>query len=469
MRKNKIFHLLGFAIFAVIAAVAVFAQEWVLGLLSGGAGEALMAFAFVGATAEETIQGTVPPTLNNSETDNPIKPSVDKPSFSRKLAKIMPSKFPMDTITREMPKGQTKSDEYRYPSIRSRALSCVVQSPVTATTNEDGSFGVAEITLASAHMLSVDGNLMVPTYNAPGISSPATAVGGSSNAPASSPLLLHIVSIDRAAKKIRVIAINANGVPALPANTIMYRVGVAKDQLVAISEDPIVQPTFDSNFCQINMATISEAYFQRLQEKEVEWNMADMQESTLYDFRLQSELAMLFGAKRMIMDPDSGRPKYLMDGAVRKVGHTIDNGGNGVTERFMNSVISRAFGSNNGSDARILFYGMGFGTSLGENAVFHKQLEAGKTKVKFGITWNEIETNYGTILAKPHPAFSEVGFDNAALLLDPANFRKVVQRPLSYYDFDLESAGKQRTKDRRIDESFTLEVTNPETHALIFV
>ena len=467
MKNNKRILLCGLLLAAVAVAVGmVFDQvlpDFILNWLGCESG-VTMAFAFVGAAAADTAQGTVKPTLPGSSTDNPEAPEVNKPSFSKTLTKIFPSKFPLDTITRELPKGKTDSDEYKYASVVSRAVGCTLQ---TKLENPVAAPNLAELTMSSVHMLSVDSNLMLTNFTATGPDTEATPIDNPKSI-SSLPLILHIVEVKRAENKVLVYPINASKVPAMAAGQFFARIGVAKDQLAAISEDPISLPTFDSNYCQINMATVSEAYFQAIQEKETEFGMADMQESALYDFRMQSEMAMLFGAKRFLIDPKSGKAKYMMDGFVRKVGNTITNENPGaINEAFMNNALAQIFDGNNGSEARLMFYGSDFGLSLTNNATFQKQLEAGKTKVKFGITWNEIETNQGIILAKKHDAFKLVGYGNAALVIDPANFRRVEQKPLTVYDLDLEKAGITRTKDRRIDESFTLEVTNPMTHGLI--
>ena len=467
MKNNKRILLCGLLLAAVAVAVGmVFDQvlpDFILNWLGCESG-VTMAFAFVGAAAADTAQGKVKPTLPGSKTDAPEKPEVNKASFSKTLTKIFPSKFPLDTITRELPKGKTESDEYKYASVVSRAVGCTLQ---TKLENPVAAPNLAELTMSSVHMLSVDSNLMLTNFTATGPDAEATPIDNPKSI-SSLPLILHIVEVSRAANKVLVYPINASKVPALAAGQFFARIGVAKDQLAAISEDPISLPTFDSNYCQINMATVSEAYFQAIQEKETEFGMADMQESALYDFRMQSEMAMLFGAKRFLIDPKSGKAKYMMDGFVRKVGNTITNENPGaINESFMNNALAQIFDGNNGSEARLMFYGSDFGLSLTNNATFQKQLEAGKTKVKFGITWNEIETNQGIILAKKHDAFKLVGYGNAALVIDPANFRRVEQKPLTVYDLDLEKAGITRTKDRRIDESFTLEVTNPMTHGLI--
>ena len=454
MKNKKIFSLLGMLALVVIAAVAIFAQEWLMQLFVCGGGELLCFSVFAGAA--ETVQGTVAATTVDAQ-GNIKKPEVDKDTVSKKLAKLMPSKFPLDTITREMPKGRTKSDIYRYASVLSRPLTCAVKTENTAGMQ-------VEVELTTTHMISLDSNLLVPKFDATGPTADAKAT--TSDALSVSPLILHVIGINHGSGKVTVIALNASKVPVLPAGTAMYRVGVAKDQSAAKSDDPMVLPTFDQNYCQINMATVSEAYFQKLQEKEVDWSMKDMQESTMYDFRLQSELSLLFGYGREFVDPISRKPKYTMDGFIRKI-PSIRNEGSGVTSAFMNSAMAQIFESNNGSEARICFYGSDFGLSMANNAAFEKQLEAGKTRVKFGITFNEVETNQGTLLMKKHDAFKLMGYGNAAMVIDPANFRKIVQKDLGWFDLDLEKAGVSRSVDLGGGRIIKKEVTNPETHALI--
>lgn len=459
MKNKRIISLLGFAGLLILAFVAVLVQDMLMEALFTNVG-ILSATAFAGAPASETIEGTVGTQKPGAETDKPAPQDVNKPSFSKKLCKIFPSKFMLDTITRELPEGSCDSDEYRYPSVVSRGTQATIKTAVTAVTAPE----VATIVLDSVHMLSPDGNLLVPNYAA---TSPDEAAVEVSNGVSSSPLVLHIVKIERETNTIKVFPVNASGVPALPASTKLYRMGTAKDQMAAMSTDPTSMPTFDSNFCQINMCTISEGFFQKLQEKETEWGMADMQEMALYDFRYQNEMNLLFGAKRALLDPISGKYKYMMDGFVRKVGHTITNPNTALNEKFINNAVAEIFDGNNGSEARLMFYGSDFGVKMADGAVFQKQLDAGNTEIKFGITWNVIETNFGKLLCKKHDAFSLCGYGSAAMIIDPANFRKIVQKPLGVFDLDLERSGQQRSQDKRIDESFTLEVTNKETHGLI--
>lgn len=462
MKTKKILFVAGTICFVVLLAMAVVAQDYIFELLSGGGGCVMAAAAFAGAPEEQTVQGVVGTVKDESKTDGFVRQEVNKPTFSQKLAKIFPSRFPMDTILREIGTGSTKSDIYKYPSVVARGVQAKVKEANTAATAPE----VATIKMVSVHALSLNGNLLVPNYTATGPDAAATKV---SSGVSPLPLVLHIVEIDRSAKTIKVYPVNASGVPAFEADTTFYRMGSAMDQEAARSSDPTVMPTYDTNYVQTNMCTISQLFAQEVQEKETEWGMADMKEMALFDFRYQNEMNALFGVKRELVDPISQKPKYMMDGIIRKVGNTLVRDADQSVEKFLIHAIAKTFDANNGSDTRVMFYGSEFGIGLSESATFQKQLEAGKTKVKFGITWNEVETNSGRLLCKMHTGLALAGYGSAGLILDVANVRKVEQLALQTKDLDLDTAGERRSKDTRVLEAFTMEVTNPDTHTLMFL
>lgn len=460
MKTKKILFVAGLVCFVVLLAMAVVAQDYIIELLSGGGGCVMAVFA--GAPAEQTVQGVVGTTTDASKTDAFVRQEINKPTFSQKLAKIFPSRFPLDTILREIGVGHTDSDVYKYPSVVARGMQAKVKEANTAATAPL----LGTIKMVSVHALSLNGNLLVPTYTATGPEAAATKV---SSGVSPLPLVLHIVAIDRSENTIKVYPINASGVPAFEADTTFYRMGGAMDQEAARSSDPTVTPTYDTNYVQTNMCTISQLFAQEVQEKNTEWGMADMKEMALYDFRYQNEMNALFGVKRELVDPVTQKTKYMMDGIIRKVGNTLVREADQSVEKFLVNAIAKTFDGNNGSDTRVMFYGSEFGIGLSESATFQKQLEAGKTKVKFGITWNEVETNSGILLCKMHTGLAHAGYGAASMILDVANVRKVEQLALQTKDLDLDTAGERRSKDTRVLEAFTTEVTNPDTHTLMFL
>lgn len=465
MKQNK-FPISTFAVAAVVAVIC-FALDNLLDVETIFGGASLAFAAFAGATAEATQVGTDGKSQVSTNTVSGGKvtghPEMNKATVSKKLAKVMPSNYPLDTMLREISSGSTNSDKYEFYSIVARGVKAKLGAKSAA---ESGGTPVTLTLSEGVHSLSLDGDLLVPTYNVSG--STATQVSGGL---ATRPLQLHIVGINYASKTIDVIGVNAP-CPILVENTELYRMASAKDQDAAISNDPMATPTKDFNYCQRNLCTISENAFQALQDKDVDYGIAEFKEQALYDFRYQNEITALFGSAYHggeMVDPTTQKRKLHMRGLVDFGIKSISRGESVSVAEFLNTAMQEIFSNNNGSEKRILLYGPEFATELANSGAWAKQLEAGKTEVKWGITWKVIESNFGTVLGMLHNGLGMVGYGKAAVLIDPANIRRIEQVPLSMQDLDLKKAGIRNSKDVLMEEAWTLEVTNPATHAMLYI
>ena len=461
-------------------AVVVVAILGVLGIIdietAIGAG-AMMASAPAAAPADSTqtplADGGASVRTHTVSTDADGKqvvshPQINKETISERLAKVLPSNFPLDTFLRNIGSGKTKSDKYGFYSIYARGTSASPTKDVTAQGTDD----TTTIKVDNIHCLSKDGCLMVPSRNVAG-----NVAGDYSATPALNPLVLNIVNIDYAAKTITVSGINAP-CPALSTNDVLYRMAAAKDQDAAMSDDPQATPTKAFNWVQRNLCTISENAFQALQEKEVKYGLAEFKEQAILDFRYQNEITSLFGAAYRandgeFIDPVSQKRKLHMKGLTSFIQNRLIMGDEGYTnekvDEFLNRAMEQLFANNNGSEERILLYGPEFATILANSGVFSKQLEAAKTEVKWGVTWKVIETNFGRLLGIMHTGLGMVGYGKAGIVIDPANVRRIEQLPLQQTVLDLKKAGQRNSNDVTLDEAWTLEVTNPGTHGILFV
>lgn len=427
------------------------------------------ATAVTGATAAQTQTGSVGTNIVDPTTKTVSgHPEMNKSTVSKKLSKIMPSNYPLDTFLRNIGSGTTKSDRYDFYSIVNRGTG----GKVGTTVSEAETDSPIEIVLSEGcHSMSKDGCLLVPSYNvAAGV---ATKV--ESGILPLHPLVLHIVGINYMSKTITVVGVNAK-CPALEKDTEIVRMASAKDQDAAMSEDPMATPTKDFNYVQRNLCTISENVFQALQEKEVAYGMAEFKEQALLDFRYQAEMTSLFGGMPMtpeFVDPISQKRKLFTRGLlgfnINNIARTTGSSAEPV-DKFLNRAMQTIFSCNNGSDARLLLYGPGFATKIADSGVWQKQLEAAKTEIKFGVTWKVIETNFGQLLGIMHPGLALVGpYTNAGVVIDPANVRRIDQLPLQETALELKKAGVRNSKDVTLDEAWTMEVTNPLTHALLAI
>lgn len=432
---------------------------------------------FVGAPAGATVTSNdvkSPASVGTHITDSTAenfgsKLAVNKDSVSQKLAKIMPSRTPIDSVLRNIGTANCKSDKYRFFSLASRDVAAVVKTANEATADTKTATTIA--LSSGVHCLSLDSNLFIPSV-------PVT--DGKPGAQALDkvfmrPLVVNVVAIDYAKGEISVVGTNAY-VPALKQGTVLYRMAAAKDQDAAISNDPQSTPTDDFNFCQRNLCTISQNAFQKLQEKEVQFSMAEMKEQALFDFRWQAEMSTIFGGGAVLeekfKDPTTLKRKLQMRGIVDFDIQEIDFSQGefaslDIAEK-LNHACEDVFAGNNGSEERLFIYGPEVATMMANSAVWQKRMDAAKTEVKWGVKWKLIETNFGTLRGIMQPGFGLLGgYSKCALIIDPANIRRVEQVPLNARNLDLKAAGLRNSEDIVLEEAWTLEVTNPKTHAFV--
>lgn len=407
--------------------------------------------------------------VNNDNTTTTQE--INRPSVSERLAKIGWSNAPLDTMLRNVGKGKTKSDKYEFYSVAARGVECTV---ATGGASINAANATSTIKLASGvDCLSKDGVLLVPSINV--VAEEVKALEGGKKI-AVKPLMLHIVDIDYAENgTITVAPLNASeGTVTIAENAKLFRAGVACDQDVAKTDDPQAMPTKDHNYCQRMLCTVSENAYQRLQEKDVEYGLNDFKEQAIYDFRLQSEAAAIFGggavAGENFIDPKTRKRKLHMRGVLDFDIQVIESATGQPIDEYLNVAMEKLFAVNNGSEERILLYGAGFATKLANSKWWTKQLEANKTEMKWGVTWKMVESNFGRLRAIMDPALSLFGdYTDCALVVDPRHLRVVEQVPLQENKLDLQKAGIRNSLDVVLEESITLELTNPKAHGLLII
>lgn len=438
-----------------------------------------MAEIMNGASADATVQGTVGTHQTSVNADGKVvatvvdgkvgKHEINKPTTSQKLAKIGWSNAPLDTFLRNIGKAKTNSDTYQFYSVTARGVQCVAASKTIAENAREETLTIT----SGVHCLSKSGILVVPTIN---VGPDGTTSGVKI---AKNPLRLRITGVNYGGT-ITVSPLNTKKQITIAGGTVMYRAGVACDQDAAITEDPQAMPTKDSNTCQRFLCTVSENMYQRLQDKDVEYGLNDFKDQALYDFRLDSEKAAIFGGGASdgenYVDPSSNKRvlhmRGLLDFDIQHIEQGKNEDGETISNEeidvFLNRVMESMFAVNNGSAERLLLYGAEFGTALANSKWWQKQLEANNTEIKWGVTWKNIESNFGSLRAVMDPALSLTGpYSKCAIVVDPAHVRLVEQVPMTERKLDLQKAGIRNSNDIVLEESITLEVTNPKSHGFI--
>lgn len=457
MKKN-IFKFLGlaFAMAAILFAVGGAFGFFNLTFLNGGENFLYLGVAPVAAAAEASSE-TVTTEVKKAKSSDLLRPDIDK-----KITQIYQDQFPFDTIMREAGiKKKVNAYETKYYSVTSRGIIDTVNGNISAFTGT-ASDNTTDIVVDNTHIWNTHDELAVlddgsgtPIYGADGF-----------------PLTFLVVA--KSGSTLTCVVLNGDGTyqtshGAIADGSNIARIGHAKSELDAMTDPYAVMPQPSSNFCQTNMAMVEESFISKLHEQEVKFDLADMYNQAMWDFRSMSEYIGLLGVKKMAYDPVAANYKYTAGGILRQITSNIewDVSASGLGNDVFQSWAKQIFVGNNGSDTRVMFVGSDFMESLGGVPVVAKQLDGTSVEVKWGITFNKIVTNFGTLLVKHHPGFVNIGMSAQAVALDMNFVEKHVFVPLQVSKKDLITSGIKKADAQVIDETFCMVLKNPSTHAIV--
>lgn len=444
----------------VVVALGTVAVAAIIG------GGALLATAPAGLAVDKTVTTEVA----KDKSENLLRPDI-----SKKITKIMPASTPLDTLIREAGAHEfTKSIDFKFYSSELRPFMDEIDETFAYDT-QAGSFDLkvkvhriwqANDTFIFHDIVGEDGK----------------------------PLVGHILSVNRSASTIKAVFLNgwdaadtsSHGKASQPyashtngdtidENSKVGRLGNAKAELDAQTSAYGHLPTDKWNNIQAHMTQIEESLWQKVHNKEVDWDIRDMQTLSLFDLRCRMEATSLFGVRATIIDTeraDNSDPTiHHTGGVIRFIDRLINTGeaASSISDADFGSWTKQIFVGNAGSDRRYLFTGSDFNERLMKVPHISKQIDGNSTEIMYGITFSKIETNFGLLLVRHHPLFDYHGFANNGLVLDMNNIRKrvFVGMPMRVRKLDLMSPGIKRANAHVLEEAFGLEVRYADTHAIL--
>jgi len=448
MKKNNLFKLGGMGIGMLLIAAILFA---VSGFAALGAGITYATGAVI-ADAPVTMQGV-----------KAGSPDLDKNYISKKVTEMRPSATPLDTIMRSITNGvDIKSFVSDYYAVDSRPIKDTVKTLYTKPA--DGTT-TADINVNNIGAWSADDTVM--SYGVAGND------GGA--------LVCFVISKNVGTSTIKVQPLNgplgtgANAanmiVPTHPLNTILVRMGNCKHELDAQTSPYAIIPVKDYNFMQIFMAQVEESTFQKIHDKEVDWSFTDYEAQNIYDMRQTMEFSFLFGVRSKFTDLVNAKERYATGGITRFITKGLEYGTGGadrtITDATFVDWTKAIFTGNSGSETRVFFGGDALTANISKISTVQKQIEAKKTEVKWGIKFNQIETNFGVLLYKHHSLLDHAGWGEKGIVLDINQIEKHTMKPMATRKLNLKESG-QRNVDAVVLEETTGVITRyPDTHAII--
>ena len=379
--------------------------------------------------------------------------------ISKKITMIKPSQVPLDTILRNIGQSTPSSAwEVKFYEVDVRGVQDTLKKAFDTSSSGtyDSSTGIHTLYVTSPHIWSVDDNLLIQ------------GVSGSD----SMDLVVHVVAKNAVTGTLSVVPLNGlgddgNDLPDIPAGTSITRIGNSKNELDAQTTPYANFPQSLYNYNQIHMCQIEESFFDKLHNKEVKWDMADMQAQAIYDMRRMMEFTSLFGVRKKLYDPIGEDYIYHSGGLIRYITNSVEYNEGAITNDDFVDITKSIFVGNAGSDTRVLFAGSSFLSDLQKAGTIQKQVEAGKVAVKWGVKFTEIETIYGYLLIKHHQLLDDVGWTKKGICLDISNIEKHTFVPMATTKLEFNKTGVKKANAVRLDETFSLITRYGATHAII--
>ena len=449
---KKWFYVLS-AIVAVIAVVA-FVGDFEMG--SGLVSLAAVAPMATGTGKEGAGVAVTDQALDTAVTEENA-PDLLEVDLDEMVVKMKPSSTPIDQIMRHAKTQNVQGMEFGYYAVDVRSEKDSVTEAYTPPASPTNADLRVTISTARPELFDVTDTILFPNVKLD---------DGKS-------LVVRVVA---KADDGKLIVMGLNGTPSddidgyflpeIPAESEIVRMGRAAGELDV--QSPMLEslPKKQTNYCQIYKMQIEASKIFLDSKKEVNWNFTDLEENAIYDMRRGMEKSQIFGVKGKIYDDVKKQNIWTTEGIWWQAGKEFQYQADEFTKESFVDMTKQAFIGNNGSNRRVLIGGSDF-ISMVSKLTVDKQLDATDLEVKWGITWNLIVTNFGTLYCLHDEVFDQVGMPGNGLIIDPEFLTKRVFQSFGKIDLDLVKSGQRNTDARIYTEISGVILKYPEAHMRI--
>ena len=400
-----------------------------------------------------------------------------KDPVDRIVTKFRQSAVPLDQICRIAGAKQENGMRFQYYSVDTRPIQDAVASAVTAVAVSSTSSQVnasAKISVYKPEMWDETDLILVDQAGFTGTTINTTAHSASFY----QRLILYVTKVE--SDGITVQAFNGSelsgnpygvkGIPAIAKDTELYRIGHASSEGEVQSAPYSAVPVKEEQFMQIFKAQVQLSSIQIESDKEVDWNMTDLEEINLTNFRREEEAAFLFGEKAYLRNEISRNYVYTCKGIFAQL---LDKGQTCqvptlMTESSWIDICKTIFTGNSGAPDRYVFVGSGLMAKLSKIESISRQIDATASERIYGYTWTKVVTNFGTLHFYLHPLLDEYGYTNYGLVIDTQYLSKRVFRSLTRDILDLKKAGIFDGDATVLTEISSIVLKYPKCHKLLY-
>ena len=410
------------------------------------------------------ISNTPLTTQNISE----ASPELLRNSIDERIVKIRPMSTPIDQLRRCGNSRHAGSMTVEYYSVDTKQTSAQLTEAAAGGTGRQRSDNMwcHTIKTSADNIFDVSETLLVPSVN-----------GYDASGKVAGPLVLYILSKPESGG-IEVAPVNGKPgstlgeetfeMPAIPKGAEIVRMGRAASELDVQSPQFSALPRKASNNCQIFKMQVEQSTLARIADKEVGWNFSDQEEAAIIDMRLGMEKNFIFGSRAKLFDPEKNEHIYFTGGIWGQTNKEYLMTRSEVDEKKLVDLCREAFTGNNGSKRKLLLAGSKLMQALSQ-LEYSKVVSAGETKVKWGIEFKEISSNFGTLYILHSEVFDQCGHENDGFIIDPDYMTKYVHVPFQAENLDLRKSGQRNTDAVVLTEASCLVLRYPNAHMKVIM
>ena len=394
-------------------------------------------------------------------------PSLLRNEIDKRIVRIRPMSTPIDQLSRWNGARKSSSMIVDYYSVDVKPTKSFTKTAYTAPASgsADESHKKAKIDAVDNSIFEVSETILVQGVK--GYEPDGTT---QSNAD----LVLYIAAKDEETGSLTVYPVNGmkigtveNCVPSIPANKQLIRMGRAATELDVQTAQFSALPVKSQNYCQIFKMQIEQSTFQKIANKEVEWDFSDAEEAAIYDMRLGMEKSFMFGVKNTIFDPRKKENVMLTGGIWWQAGnHYTYDPTKEMTQDDLIDMMRQAFTGNGGNKRKILIGGSVF-IGLINKIEMTKVVMAREDKVKWGIDFSEISSKFGKLYVLYSEVFDDCGMHDYGFIFDPEFIQKWSHVPFGAQELDLKKAGVRNPDALVLTEASCLTLRYPAAHMRI--
>ncbi|MDR1455372.1 MAG: hypothetical protein LBJ01_06955 [Tannerella sp.] len=272
-----------------------------------------------------------------------------------------------------------------------------------------------------------------------------------------SQLQLYVVDISNSNKPI-VKAVNGSQasatsprmIPAIAVNTKLTRSGVACSETQVRTANFSAFPELKTQFMQKFILQIQMSNLFKNANKRYEWTMEDIQELGVFQHKREQNISLLGNGAATVLRTrnkhiDQQENVYFTEGLAYQVPKrfVIDPaaasiGAATLSESRVATMMNFSFGGTATNKRKLMLCGRNLLEMFDAMNVTHLRRLPGKKEL-FDMTFDGIDSSFGTLYVIQEPSFEDLGWDYRALIIDPDY--------LQVYD----SGRRVRTKDALAD------------------